>query len=134
MIWMGSTPSKLSNKSKITQFEARMKKIRPCDVKRRFSKTPHLEPLNVCAFSIYLVASNDSKIDINRFYSLLAFLRDKKSLHLGVEKESYDHLKSEGVCHGEAIVRCSKGFHQGESAFALPWKTRAMQRRKLLVR
>ena len=76
IIWMDSTPSKLSKESKITEFGVRMKKIRPREVKRGFSKAPHAAPLNVCEFSVYLVASNDSKIDIDRFYSLLAFRRD----------------------------------------------------------
>ena len=52
-------------------------KIRAREVKRGFSKTPHAVPLNVCAFSVYLVASNDSNLDIDRFYSLLDFLRDQ---------------------------------------------------------
>ena len=76
MIWMDSKPSKLSNESKITQFGVRMKKIWPREVKRGFSKTPHAAPLNVCEFSVYLVVSNDSKHDIDRFYYLSAFGRD----------------------------------------------------------
>ena len=72
---MDSTLLKLSKEYKITKFEVRMKKIRPHEVKGGFSKTPHAAPLNVCAFSAYLVASNDSKLDVDRFYSLLAFRR-----------------------------------------------------------
>ena len=74
MIWMGSTSLKLSNESKITQFGVRMKKIRPRKIKGGFSKTPHAEPLKDYAFSVYLMASNDSNLDANRFYSLLAFV------------------------------------------------------------
>ena len=66
MIWMDSTPSKLSNESKITQFEVRMKKVRPHEVKGGFSKTPHVAPLKVCAFSVYLMESNEILI-----YSIL---------------------------------------------------------------
>ena len=54
-----------------------MKKVRPREVKRRFSKTPHVAPLKICAFSFYLEASNDSNIDIDILYSLLAFRRDQ---------------------------------------------------------
>ena len=75
MIWMDSTPSKISNESKITQFGALMKNIRSREVKIGFLKTPYAAPLNVCAFSVYLLASNDYKLDIDRFYSLLAFCR-----------------------------------------------------------
>ena len=54
-----------SNESKITQFEVLMKNIRPREAKRGFSKTPHVAPLNVCAFLVYLVDSNDSNIDVD---------------------------------------------------------------------
>ena len=77
MIWMDSTPSKLSNESNITQFGVLMKKIQPREVNRGFSKTPYATPLNVCAFSVYPVFSIDSKLDIDKFYSLLAFRRDQ---------------------------------------------------------
>ena len=40
-----------------------------------FSKTPYEVPLNSCAFSVYLVASNESKLDMDRLYSLLDFRR-----------------------------------------------------------
>ena len=64
MIWIDSTPSKLSKKSKIMQFEVQTKNIRPREVKGGFSKTPHAAPLKICAVSVYLMASNDSKLDI----------------------------------------------------------------------
>ena len=67
MIWMGSTSLKLSNESKITKFGVRTKKIRPRDVNRGFSKTPHAETLKVCAFSVYLMASNHSNLDMDTF-------------------------------------------------------------------
>ena len=86
MIWMDSTPSKLSNESKITQFGVGMKKIRLREVKRGFSKTPHAAPLNVCKFSVYLMASNDSKIDIDKFYSLLSFHRDQNDCILSLDE------------------------------------------------
>ena len=64
----GSTPSKLSNESKITpNSEFERKKIRPREVKGGFPKTQHTTPLNVCEFLVYLVASNDSKLDVDRF-------------------------------------------------------------------
>ena len=77
MIWMDSTPSNLSNESKITQFRVLMKKIQPREVNRGFSKTPYAVPPNVCAFLVYLVSSTDSKLDIDKFYYLLAFRRDQ---------------------------------------------------------
>ena len=76
MIWMDSTPSKISNESKITQLRVQTKKIRPREVNEGFSKPPHAAPLKVYAFSVYL-SSNDSKLDIDGFYSLLAFCKDR---------------------------------------------------------
>ena len=67
IILMGSTSLKLSYKSKITQLEVQTKKIRHRDVKGGFSKTPHITTLKFCAFSVYLMTSNDSKLDINIF-------------------------------------------------------------------
>ena len=70
LICLDSTLLNISNESNITQFEVRTKKIWPREVKGEFSKTPHAAPLKVCAFSVYLMASNDFKLDIDRFYSL----------------------------------------------------------------
>ena len=78
MIWMGSKSLKLSNESKIAQFGVqKKKKIGPHKVKGGFSKTQHASPLKFCAFSVNLMAFNDFKLNIYRFYSLLAFRRDQ---------------------------------------------------------
>ena len=75
---MDSKLLNLLNKFKITQFRVQMKKkYGLVKSKGGFSKTLHTTPLKVCEFSVYLMASNDSKIDIDRFYSLLEFHRDQ---------------------------------------------------------
>ena len=80
---MDSTLLNLSNEFKITKFGVQTKKIQPREVKGGLFKTRHAAPLNVCAFSVYLMASNDSKLDTDKFYYLLAFRRPKSS-HLEV--------------------------------------------------
>ena len=80
LIYMDSTLLNLSNESKITQIGDRTKKIQPREVKRGFFETPHAAPLNVCKFSVYLIDYNDSKLDIIRLYSLLAFRIDQNYL------------------------------------------------------
>ena len=74
---MDSTLLKLFNESKITKFGVRTKKLRPREVKGGFSKTPHAIALKFCEFSVYLMAFNDSNLDIGRLYSILYFRRDQ---------------------------------------------------------
>ena len=48
-----------------------------CEVKERIFQTTTCNTPQVCDFSIYLMTSNDFKLDLDRFYFLLSFLRDQ---------------------------------------------------------
>ena len=82
---MDNTPLKLSKESNIIQFRVRTKKIRPREDKGGFLKTQHATPFKICAFSVYLLVSNDIKFYMDGFYTSRAF-QWTKNAKFGVYK------------------------------------------------